>query len=121
MKKQKRITIKHPLLRNLRNNLRKIIIQAVINRKKELLDKRRLLWKGKEITPESRKKLRILLKQIDELRRNLQDSICRCTACARSDTDMSFHTRWEAWYCPDCYDASIKYKPPPHESEFDDN
>ena len=121
MKKKKRITIRHPNLVNLRNNLRSIIIQAVVNRKKELLDKRRLLWKGKEITPEAREKLRILRKQIDELRRSLRISICECAGCGRSDTDMIFHPRWKAWYCPQSYEASIKYKPPPHESEFDDN
>ncbi len=67
------------------------------------------------------KQLRDINRQVNELSRSLQVSICECAACARSDTDMIFHPRWKAWYCPDYYDASIKYKPPPHESEFDDN
>jgi seryl-tRNA synthetase len=119
--RNKRITIKHPVLRKLRNNLRKIIKQAVLLKENELLEKSRNMWKGKNITNELREQLREIDKQINELRRALQVSICECTACAKSDTDMIFHPRWKAWYCPDCYDASIKYKPPPHESELDDN
>ncbi|MFX1281159.1 MAG: hypothetical protein ACFFA3_17545 [Promethearchaeota archaeon] len=121
MKDGRRILIKDPKLRNLRNNLRMIIKQAVLRKQNELLEKSRKTRKGKEMTRELIEKLRNINREIHKLRRALQVSICECAACARSDTDMIFHPRWKAWYCPDCYDASIKYKPPPHESEFDDN
>ena len=83
MKKQRTIIVKHPVLRNLRNNLRQVFYTAVLlepQRLCELINK-----KIKEIDLNSRSDERMmkdLAIQSSRIAGLLQNSICKCRYCS---------------------------------------
>jgi len=101
MKKEKKIVIKNPILRTLRNNLRIIIIRAVQNREFELMDLRHTLDYGEERDN--------IDKEMEKIRNALNSSICLCYNCSSKENDMVYIPFFEEWYCTDCY-KTIKWR-----------
>ncbi len=112
MKKFKKVIIKHPTLRNLRNNLRKIIDIWELTEEKKLSDKMQSLdWKSPQ--------WRELRDTQNQLRRLLNLSICVCDVCQAQDKDMVFDPFVPKWMCVDCHEVLIpKYKDPRVQAEI---
>ncbi len=87
MNKVRTIFIKDPQLRKIRKNLRDLIIAAVRQKTRAIMESD---WK-----------------QCQELDQALNKSICRCSGCRRSDLDMTFSLRFKRWCCFICYDKAI--------------
>jgi hypothetical protein len=101
MKKERTIVIKNSFLRNLRNNLRNILIEAIWLKIENLKEKERKL-DDKYDDPfeideywENRAKIQ----DLDQTRIN---SITSCQLCTSSENDMVYIPENEAWYCTEC-------------------
>lgn len=97
------ITIRHPNLRNLRYNLRRIIKTAV-NEQIEAIRalKRGLIFSKKPNTDEEEQEMKYLKAKSDALYYYLKRSICECKSCHKSNMDMVYLPGHHAWYCLDC-------------------
>jgi len=112
MKKKKAITIKNPLLLNLRNNLRNAILDAVYRELDNMIDERQLLMfenhQLRNQTPEEKERERFLFEKETELERSKNQSICECATCSQKNRDMIYNTKTQEWYCLDCYNELPK-------------
>ena len=107
MKEKRTIIIRNALLRELRNNLRKIILKAVgevhlryIKSKGKILRdiEDKLYYRPKEKLEKN--KASILEKA---LRNDMEKSICYCDICKSSEKDMTYNPHTKGWFCIDCY------------------
>lgn len=111
MKKHKKIIIKNPKLKNLRNNLRKIILESyqneilkINNEKKEI--NKKIRERGK-ISEEDRSKKRELENFKQPLANAFNKSICICYICQKIDKDMVYAMRPGEWFCINCYENKL--------------
>ncbi len=111
MKKHRKIIIKNPSLKKIRNNFRKIIQKAksdeinnIIKKQRELLNQ---MKKEGKLIPELEEKSKILESRKQTLNRVFNESICICPICREIDKDMVYATRSKAWYCIDCYETKL--------------
>lgn len=111
MKKKKRISIKNPKLRNLRNNLRKVLLLAVeddiklnIDLRKSLLEESKVFVEPSEQYTFIKDDSSTLIAKSHELYRLERSSICKCPICSRIDQDMIFIPDENLWFCTECYD-----------------
>ena len=96
MNKKRTIIIERDCLRNIRNNLRKVLLKAVIDKKKKLREESRQYEVGtKEMWKVSSK--------IDALWSAVDKSIYKCPVCGTESSDMTFNPYDKMWYCPECY------------------
>ncbi|MHA1197051.1 MAG: hypothetical protein ACTSRH_14745 [Promethearchaeota archaeon] len=106
--KRRRIIIKNPQLRRIRNSLRQVIELEALRREEKLMDKKHsmMLDKSGKYFGGDRKKIikaaRKLTKKIWEIERPLRDSIIECAVCGHSDRDMEYIPEEKAWFCLDC-------------------
>ena len=109
LNKRLTITIKSPTLRRIRNNLRELWLckaheawdrlQGELNKlyyEDDGLFKQQL--SGAEI-----ELVRSLNEKINLIKRLVDNSICKCRRCVRTDQDMTYNPRDGAWYCVECY------------------
>jgi len=122
MKKKKAIVIKNPLLRNLRNNLRTVILYAVYEELKKLgNEERHLMFENNQLrdqTPKEKERENYLFDKQAELRRAKNHSICKCPVCSKTDNDMTYNTYTQYWYCLDCYNELPKSLMPDWRPEY---
>ena len=107
MKKHKKILIKNPKLKNLRNNLRLVLFKVYSNKLSDLnkeLDKFLDIIIETGDVPDECSNLETM-KQ--ELRRIFNKSICICYICQKMDKDMVYATRPKEWFCIDCYENKL--------------
>lgn len=115
MKKKRCIVIKDPKLQRIRNNLRKILIGTVQDRRVNLTSEIDAISRDSEgrlrmnRTPSENaelQKFRDMKSQINEL---TDKSICYCSACKQINKDMAYNPTLEAWYCVECYEEFRDY------------
>ena len=110
IKVDKEIKIHNLYLKNLRDNLRGVIVKAVH-------DKLRLLRRKRRDYEESNKLNFSILnedphygelsKTLQQLELFLKESICICFGCGCKDRDMLYIPSHNAWYCVECYDKNL--------------
>ena len=111
----KKIIIKNPQLRNLRNSLREILVLAYYDeeiRLDALIKKLNHIGEyddGKKPNDEELRESNQLTKNRFELKRAFESSIIFCKECYKSDNDMIFieYPAYE-WICVDCYKGEYK-------------
>ncbi|MBD3215471.1 MAG: hypothetical protein GF311_22870 [Candidatus Lokiarchaeota archaeon] len=112
MDKKRTLKITHPRLRTLRDNLRNVIVKEVYKRLHEL---------RKEIRkyPIEDAKNRIpLIREKQTLKCALDASICKCSKCTFTTSDMIHNPFDKNWYCISCYEKAHEwYKTHPHSTE----
>lgn len=112
MDKKRKLIIKHPQLREIRDTLRYIIVEEVYKELGELND---------EIMeyPVEEKNIRVpIIRKKQALRRALDASICICPICKSQASDMIYNPQLEKWFCVDCYEHNHEwYKTHPHSTE----
>ncbi|MFX1281116.1 MAG: hypothetical protein ACFFA3_17330 [Promethearchaeota archaeon] len=105
MKRKRIIKIKSPQLRNIRNNLRKLLLEATRQRVKYLS---KLIDEEIKHSPE-------LSDHWKEMQ-SLADlhSICECAYpfCRANDKDMVYDPETQRWYCIDCYEEILSFRDP---------
>ena len=115
MKKKKSIFIKDQKLQRIRDNLRKILIGTVRDKRINLRSEINAISRDSEgrlrmnRTPSENaelQKLRDMKSQISEL---TDKSICYCTACKQINKDMAYNPTLEAWYCVECSEEFRDY------------
>lgn len=117
MKDKRAIIIKSPKLQKVRNNLRDVIIQAFHIQWKRLFDERDKIShynNGKpksvrKMTPDEKKRFRMLQEQETELSSSLDRSILVCVSCGKGHRDMVYNKAYDAWYCTSCYGLEREY------------
>jgi len=106
MDKIRTISIKDERLRKIRNNLRFLLSEIVLDKRKELSEQIGVLRKKKNnnIITEDQfwKNRRVLSDKGSKLLSALNKSICTCSICGSEDSDMVYIPRFEKWYCVDC-------------------
>jgi hypothetical protein len=105
MRKEKKVIITNPKLINLRNFLRRILINKIHSEIRKLSKKftRKYIdetepveYEGEGIDIQNKKR------ELDKLRKR---SICQCT-CGSAKDDMVYYPPYNAWYCVDCYEKN---------------
>ena len=94
--------IKDPKTRKMRDNLRYILSEALINERGNLIHK-------KSKTDIDDKNRPILADKIDKLYTSWKKSICVCPVCGSRTSDMTFNPYDEYWYCTKCYGENQKF------------
>ena len=120
MKKLRAIAIKNPKLIKIRNNLRKIWTQALIEQQEKMMADK---CSAKLYDDEIKKMLQnlppdgidIFSFTLDNLFlklifKKLEKSICMCGNCWKMDQNMVFIPKIQKWWCFNCY-ITAKYFP----------
>jgi len=107
VKKWKRISIKNPRLRLVRNALRRLIVLEVLRQQKEISEKKEELWELRKESSSSEydrinKTISNLSDQYDELDRELRKSVVECAICHSSDRDVEYLPKLGKWTCVWC-------------------
>ncbi|MFX1298508.1 MAG: DUF2695 domain-containing protein [Promethearchaeota archaeon] len=110
MKKHRRIIIRNELLRNVRNNLRTIILKALNHQLSIIQEKQEKFFDDVAELGDIPDELAILEEQKQSLNRAFNKSICICSVCQKLDKDMVYTTKAEEWFCIDCYENKIPKK-----------
>ena len=113
MRDGKRIVIKTPFLRELRQNLRSLIISAV-HSEVRMLDLFLEMYDNKpysQLTREEKNDRSKFYKLRWSLTDSLHSSICECNTCTRSDRDMVYVEEVKGWCCTECYDNDKYFVP----------
>jgi hypothetical protein len=118
MKKERIIIIKNPCLRKIRSNLRRVLLQAVSNKVKELRELEDLIMDERGIDDLEGKEVR---NKINKLLSLPTGSICRCGnggSCLSiekfvkehpmeeldfTELDMAYIPEQGEWFCLECY------------------
>ncbi len=103
--------VRHHKLKEIRNNLRNLLINVTQEELLKILDKIKEMeydCNGNMIHPNNmniKKKsiLNELTKKEVELRNLINNSICECRRCVKTDQDMTYNPVDKSWYCVDCY------------------
>jgi len=111
MRDKRAIIIKDPRLRKVRDNLRRIFLEAVSLKWRELNNKRKQLKFNidgtrrvlDDFSSDELQDYRAYQTQQNELRKLADKSICKCNACGKADRDMVYNKAYNAWYCTECY------------------
>ncbi len=98
LKRQKVIKIKNSKLREIRLNLRKILMNYFYDQESML----QALWLGAKGDEEIS-----LLRKLEDFRQNYHDSILVCGICSKLDGDRVFIPSHKCWYCTDCLKKSL--------------
>ncbi|TFG23186.1 MAG: hypothetical protein EU532_13715 [Promethearchaeota archaeon] len=103
MNRNKVIALKNPKLKKIRENLREVIYQSVMDRKCEL---RVLMKKEDRETMDGLKRYRELEHKISELTRAMSSSTVTCPTCNFGLLhDVKFNTYSKSWFCLECYNT----------------
>lgn len=107
MKKLKKIVIKNPRLKFIRNCLRHSILRAVAIEKSRL-NKLKAFYRKES----NDSMVNNISDQINELELSVENSICECKSCTAIERDMVYvpaiQLVFEGWYCVDCYEKYAK-------------
>ncbi|MBD3214548.1 MAG: hypothetical protein GF311_18200 [Candidatus Lokiarchaeota archaeon] len=115
MNKKKKLEIKHPHLRKIRDTLRYVIVEETYERLSNLISEQR------KYSIEEKEKLIPLVREEQALRRALDASVCICTICKSQASDMIYNPQLKKWYCVNCYEHNqYYYKHSPNSTERKD-
>lgn len=108
MKKKKTIVIKSSLLKQVRNNLRHILILESNKRGGEIVDKYIAIEHDsngnlRDLSAEEQRKVIDLCAFSGHLSEKLRGSICVCSSCHAVDKGMTYNPTIKIWYCVDCF------------------
>ena len=110
MKKSKKVEIKNPRLRKIRNNLRMLLREAYSDRLDQIHDLKKNLIRKNNLTQAEKKLEYKLAIQRKSLRSAHNDSILFCPLCKSSEKDMVFQPYRRRWLCvEDFEDLMEKY------------
>ncbi|MFX1592167.1 MAG: hypothetical protein ACFFB6_02055 [Promethearchaeota archaeon] len=117
MKKKKTIIIKNLKLRNIRNNLRNLLIEWKVRLWNQLneeyisihYNQEGKVRHSKDYTSEEGKNVENIRKKMKELDDIMTDSIRKCTVCGAPDKDMTFNPVVKEWFCVDCYQLNQNF------------
>ena len=104
MKDERKIVIRNERLRKIRNNLRKILIQAIWDEDEILRTYASLYPPPSELPPDELAELYYLEGTRHKLNRLKRRSICECTRCSNQESDMIYIEIHDEWYCVECHD-----------------
>jgi DNA-directed RNA polymerase specialized sigma subunit len=107
MKKERTIIIKNPILRNLRDNLRKIWIRAIWREVDRLEEKRNEYPTLSKATSSERKEILEIKATIQDLNELELNSIAYCQLCTSFKNDMVYIPENKAWYCTECQKKGV--------------
>ena len=93
LKRQKVIKIKDSRLREIRLNLRKVLMNAYYDQEAVL----KAIWLGSKGDEQLS-----LLRNLEAFQQHYQDSILVCSVCSKLDGDRVYIPRHKCWYCTDC-------------------
>ncbi|TFG23188.1 MAG: hypothetical protein EU532_13725 [Promethearchaeota archaeon] len=103
MNRNKVIALKDPKLKKIRENLREVIYQAVMDRKREL---RALMENEDRDTEEGYKRYNELANERGRLDAQMRGSTVACPACNFGLLrDVKYNTYDKGWYCLECYNT----------------
>ncbi len=97
MKKEKVITIKDSRLRFFLYKLRSAIIEAVSQERKRFM-------RDAEHDEDFQVRSGLSNKAV-KLMHALDRSICKCSLCHSTDSDMAYFPPYKSWYCTACFDG----------------
>jgi hypothetical protein len=111
VKKKRTIVLKDPHLRDVRKNLRHILLKWGSKQWNQLFDECDRLDRNKdgklkrpsEFSDAEKDLIANLEKKMVEIEKIINHSICKCTLCNASDKDMTYNPVQERWFCVDCY------------------
>ncbi len=111
MKKKRTISLKHPKLQQIRNNLRILFIMATNTQWFHLhneIDEIEYDQNGEliffdDLAEEQKERIIELEKGKTELHNLVERSICKCRRCVKTDQDMTYNPNDKSWYCVECY------------------
>lgn len=110
MKKKRIITIKNPKLKDIRNNLRLLLISWESVEWNQIHDQyEELRFDKNHLTGDKKKKADVLLQKMRVLDEASEKSICKCTKCLATDKDMVYSPVYQAWFCVECYNELHEY------------
>jgi len=110
MKERKRIELKNPRLRKIRNNLRMLLREAYSDRLHKIYEITMKLLKDEPISSEEKEFYDKFAKEEKKLRIAHNDSILFCPLCKSSEKDMVFQPYRRRWLCvEDFEDLMEKY------------
>jgi len=98
LKKQKVIKIKDSRLREIRLNLRKVLMNTFYDQEATL----QAIWLGAEGDEQLS-----LLRKLEDFQQHYQDSILVCSVCSKLDGDRVYIPRHKCWYCTDCLKKGV--------------
>ena len=125
MRQRKIIKVRNPLLRTLRNNLRRILIKASAQEDKRLSREfAKIHWEGGIMTSENARDISRLTQSERDRSQELQhkkallsketySSVCICRVCNDSKSDMTYIPWMKAWICVNCANSGHYDKPTP--------
>lgn len=98
MRKKKIIAYRDERIKKIAVNLRKLLVNIVFDEDIRLgnIHFRFLKQRNKQ-------EAQSIQEQRNELLRALEESICMCPGCRKSDKDMIFNPFVEKWWCAPCY------------------
>ena len=100
MNKKKKIALKDPRLRAIRNSLREVINLVEIAEEERLFE---TMNKEDKNTKEGYERFCKMHAEMDRLSLARRKSIIECPACSAIDRDMRYNLYDNAWYCVDCF------------------
>ena len=116
MKHKKAIKIKDPKLQKIRNNLRSILIKFALDKESRLRKELTSLWRDESGNPTPQEYYEVSLgasrrpvREMGEIKKILDRSICMCPVCGRSNRDMIFNPVTKVWFCVHCYGLNREY------------
>ncbi|MFX0177446.1 MAG: hypothetical protein ACFE85_14625 [Candidatus Hodarchaeota archaeon] len=103
MKKYRPISIRNSIFREFRNNLRAIISLAHWDQIAALNALRNaIIFTDKNLSIDEEQKQLELDREILDLQRSLDNSICKCPTCGSIKNDMIFFPILNSWHCVEC-------------------
>jgi hypothetical protein len=111
MKEEKKVIIRNKQLKQIRNNLREILIRSVYNEIEILNVFCNLYEPPLELSLEEQKEVYFLEGTKHTLREALIKSICVCPLCTHSDKDMVYIPDHDTWYCIECQEKDLIWDP----------
>ena len=107
MKKKRTIIIGNPHLKQIRNNLRSVILKTNRSVQHELLDKvselKSIDGYFENHPPRLHDEVKHLKDKEKKIERALRASILLCPVCFKTDKDMTYNPVQKKWYCTECY------------------
>lgn len=104
MEHGKKIAYKTAQIRQIAYKLRHLIRKAVLERKSKIhRNFSRLVRKPQRLRQRFNDKIDTLRKKEADLNKALDNSICICPGCGRSDKVMIYYQKLGQWWCEPCF------------------
>jgi len=109
MKKKRVIKLKDPKLRNIRKNLRELLLKVFSEKLSEILEKQKEIRRNPDLTYDQKVEgQRELESIIQDLTLDMRKAPLSCSTCSRIDIDLVYNPVFETWYCEECYEFNSR-------------